>query len=409
MGRYAITAQFQPFSFQERIAPLQIYKQEYDIVNEGLAALGENANAYAQYIDPNSQAGKALAEYNNQLSQVANDLSANGLKAVSRNTLYNLRRQYNSNIKQINGAAQNLATMYDQYRALSMKDPSLMIGKMPSVDELIANPNARPYMISGNDLYNQSASLGQSSQINSEEDLNAYIQQVAQSNGIENLGDQSQALSLIKQGLLAGRNARIAKIQEKQADLEMKDYYDQLKQARSYKYNNSLIWNRAAAQKSVNTHKASLSSSTRAIKTSSGVRYMKYPKGTWRVQGDNQYFYDGDYGARSDTAKKAIENTKATNVRFEDLTPENKLRALDYLGIDRPSDIRNIDSYTEELLPYLNEFTYAQYIPQKKREDAEFVITSRTIGRDTAGNSISDNIIDTSEEDANAVVSDYIG
>ncbi len=387
MGRYAITAQFQPFSFQERIAPLQIYKQEYDIVNEGLAALGENANAYAQYIDPNSQAGKALAEYNNQLSQVANDLSANGLKAVSRNTLYNLRRQYNSNIKQINGAAQNLATMYDQYRALSMKDPSLMIGKMPSVDELIANPNARPYMISGNDLYSQSASLGQSSQINSEEDLNAYIQQVAQSNGIENLGDQSQALSLIRQGLLAGRNARIAKIQEKQADLEMKDYYDQLKQARSYKYNNSLIWNRAAAQKSVNTHKASLNSSkTTAVPNGKGgTSYIRHFNGTYYTNGDKTYTYGKDFGNTQEDAVKKIQTDKMQVVPIHKLSYEHKLQALSALNINTDSLVSNddIDDAIDQYMPYLSNYVYREYIGGKKSKDNEFAMTGTGVLRDT--------------------------
>lgn len=396
MGRYAITAQFQPFSFQERIAPLQIYKQEYDTVNEGLAALGENANAYAQYIDPNSQAGKALAEYNNQLSQVANDLSANGLKAVSRNTLYNLRRQYNSNIKQINGAAQNLATMYDQYRALSMKDPSLMIGKMPSVDELITNPNARPYMISGNDLYSQSASLGQSSQINSEEDLNAYIQQVAQSNGIENLGDQTQALSLIRQGLLAGRNARIAKIQEKQADLEMKDYYDQLKQARSYKYNNSLIWNRAAAQKSVNTHKATLSSGkTTAVSNGrGGTSYIRHFNGTYYTNGDKTYTYGKDFGNTQEDAVKRIQTDKMQVVPIHKLSYEHKLQALGALNINTDSLVSNddIDDAIDQYMPYLSNYVYREYIGGKRGKDNEFAMTGTGVLRDTY-----------TEEDADAI------
>lgn len=155
MPNYAITANYQPFSFQERIAPLQMLKQEYDTVAQGLATLGEEANSWQQYIDPNSRSGQKLAAYNQALSTTADSLSKEGLKAVSRNALFNLRRAYNSDIAQINKAAQTLSGIYDQYRNMSAKDQSLMIGSMPTVDDLVDNPAASPVMVSGMQLYAQ--------------------------------------------------------------------------------------------------------------------------------------------------------------------------------------------------------------------------------------------------------------
>lgn len=407
MGRYAITAQFQPFSFQERIAPLKLYKEEYDKVNEGLALLGEEANAYSRYIDPNSESGKALAAYNEQLNQVANDLSANGLKAVSRNTLYNLRRNYNSTIKGINDAAKGLATMQEQYRALAMKDPTLMIGRMPTVDDLLKNPNAVPYTISGASLYEQAAATGASTDFRSPEEVQEAILQVAQANGIDALEDQSKAIAMIQKGINDGYNTRRAKLADKQADYALKDYYATKLENLRNSHRMSQIAYSGIQQRLTKATPSAGNSSTRAIQTKNGTKYARYPKGTYRIKGDQEFLYDGDYGARSESAKAAINDSKAKVVKFKDLTEENKLRVLDYLGIDRPSMNENMDSYLEDWMPYIDEFTYTQYIPERKKDEAEFSITSRTIGRDTSGYSFGFESEDTSDRDADAVSEAY--
>lgn len=153
MPNYAINTVYQPFSFQERMAPLQMMKEEYDNLGLTLSQLGEEANAWGQYIDPESRAGKTIELYNNTLREVADDLTKNGLKAVSRNTLFGLRRMYNNDVSKINKAAQSLASMYDTYRQAGMKDPSLMMGRMPTVDDLLDNPSAQPVAVSGEGLY----------------------------------------------------------------------------------------------------------------------------------------------------------------------------------------------------------------------------------------------------------------
>ena len=389
MGRYAITAQFQPFSFQERIAPLKLYKEEYDKVNEGLALLGEEANAYSRYIDPNSESGKALAAYNEQLNQVANDLSANGLKAVSRNTLYNLRRNYNSTIKGINDAAKGLATMQEQYRALAMKDPTLMIGKMPTVDDLLKNPNAVPYTISGASLYEQAATTGASTDFRSPEEVQEAILQVAQANGIDALEDPSKAIAMIQKGINDGYNTRRAKLADKQADYELKDYYDQLKQQRSYKYNNSLIWSRAAAQKSVNTHKAGLTGGkgTAVSNGRGGVDYIRHFNGTIYTRGDKTYAYDKDFGnAQKDEATSARKDSRAKVINYDNLSYEHKLQALNNIGVNTSdfTDEAEVDEAMIRYAPYLANYVYGEYVDPKGK-DSEFWMSGIGVLRDTYG------------------------
>ncbi len=226
MGRYAITAQFQPFSFQERIAPLQAYKQEYDNVTNTLATLGEEAGALQQYLDPNSESGQKVQAYNSALEKAAQDLSANGLKAVSRNALFNLRRQYNGDIAKIKSATANYQTMQDTLRKASIQDPTLMIGNVPTVDDLVRDPNAKPFILSGDKLFAQAAGIGSSLDLNStQEDVLAAMQQVAESSGIENLANPEQALSIIQSGILNGLGAKRSKFAEEEAKLAMKNAY----------------------------------------------------------------------------------------------------------------------------------------------------------------------------------------
>lgn len=156
------SAVFNPFSYQELLAPIQDYQQAYNQMQEGLYAAGEEANQWQQYINADEAAGRTLREYNDTLSRMSSDLSQNGLKAINRNSLLNLRRTYNDKIRPINDAAKTLSGMYDNYRQMLSKDQTLMRGAMPTVSELVENPGATPHMVSGSSLYNQGAQAAKS-------------------------------------------------------------------------------------------------------------------------------------------------------------------------------------------------------------------------------------------------------
>ena len=151
------SAVFDPFSYQEMLAPLMQAQTAYDQMQDNMLVLGEEANTYKQLIDTDPEASKTLQEYNNTLESMANQLSTQGLKAVNRNSLLNLRRRYNRDVKPINDAAKTLAGLQDMYRNAYAKDQTLMKGAMPTISELVANPGAMPHMVSGNSLYNQGA------------------------------------------------------------------------------------------------------------------------------------------------------------------------------------------------------------------------------------------------------------
>ena len=241
MPIHGITATYQPFSFQERLAPLQMMKEEYDKVNESLALYDEQANQYYQFLDDNSKA--IVDQYKNTLSKVAGDMASSGLKAVNRNTLNSLRRVYANDILPIQQAAQTAGTMYAQIREMQMKDPTLMVQSVPTVSELRQNPMAVPSLVSGAKLqadgadaamqlrgvdYDQIARYlsGDTSAIPK---LNAAAQRIADNYGVSS----DQAMGYIVNGIMNGLGTRATQldITKQKADIE----FD--KQMRLARYN----------------------------------------------------------------------------------------------------------------------------------------------------------------------------
>lgn len=235
MPAHGIRAVYQPFSLQERMAPLNMMKEEYDKVNEGLADLEMTTNQVAQYIDPSSQAGQTLAAYNKMLEDTAGTLSREGLKGVSRTALYNLRRAYQSQIAPINEGAKNYAALQAQIKQMQWKDPTIMVNDMPTLDEYIKNPNALPNLVSGAQLHQEGATAalqlqgvdydtisrylkGDSSAIPS---LNQTVQRIAQSYGVSS----QQALDYISRGVIAGLGERATKLDMARQEADMKFDY----------------------------------------------------------------------------------------------------------------------------------------------------------------------------------------
>lgn len=183
----AIRSKYQPFSFQERIAPLMALQEQYDKTNENLMALGEQATQYYQYLDPETR--KAVDRYNQELDSVAGSLASEGMKAVSRNTLTKLRTMYNNEVKPINAAAQTLAKMYEDQRnlenRLNASGQRLFTSGMPTVKDLLENPGAAPNNVSSGALYTQGMQASKSTSLRKfsetafgSEIINGYINTV---------------------------------------------------------------------------------------------------------------------------------------------------------------------------------------------------------------------------------------
>lgn len=230
----AIRSKYQPFSFQERITPLLMLKEEYDKIDEGLSALGEAANQYYQFLDPETK--KEVDAYNATLENVAGSLASEGLKAVSRNTLNNLRRQYNTKVKPIQEAAQTIGTIQAQIREMQMKDPTLMVQSVPSVKDIMADPNARPSLVSGTKLMQDGATAAAQLEGVSYDQLRRYLQgdvnaipgiqetidRIARDNNIST----EQAMGYISRGITTGLGERAARYEQKAQEKALDYEYD---------------------------------------------------------------------------------------------------------------------------------------------------------------------------------------
>lgn len=231
MPGHGVKVVYQPFSLQERMAPLAMMKEEYDKINEGLAELGLSANQVAQYIDPNSQAGQTLAAYNKILEDTAGTLSKEGLKGVSRTALYNLKRTYQSQIAPINEGAKNYFTLQAKIKEIQWKDPTIMVSGMPTLDEYIKNPNALPNLISGTQLMQEGATAALAlpgvtyeqlsrylnGDVSAIPDLNKTAQSIANNYGVST----EEGLAYIQRGIMSGLGKRATELDMKQQQIDM--------------------------------------------------------------------------------------------------------------------------------------------------------------------------------------------
>lgn len=153
-----IGARYNPYSFDDMLKPLAMAQQEYNTVQEGLAALTDSSNQFSRYLE-GTQAGERVKQYNQAIDEAVNDMAKNGLRKTNRDTLLGLKRQYNNDIAKINQSAAQLDTLYKGVQQAQMqasaKGDRLFVANMPTVDDLLTNPSAAPVMVSASGLEQQ--------------------------------------------------------------------------------------------------------------------------------------------------------------------------------------------------------------------------------------------------------------
>ena len=153
-----IGARYNPYSFDDMLKPLAMAQQEYNTVQEGLAALTDSSNQFSRYLE-GTEAGDRVRQYNQAIDAAVTDMAKNGLRRTNRDTLLGLKRQYNNDIAKINQSAAQLDTLYKGVQQAQMqaaaKGDKLFVANMPNVDELLVNPSAAPLMVSASGLEQQ--------------------------------------------------------------------------------------------------------------------------------------------------------------------------------------------------------------------------------------------------------------
>lgn len=384
---------YQPFSLQERMAPLNMMKEEYDTVNEGLSELGMTANQVAQYIDPASQAGQTLAQYNKLLDDTASTLSREGLKGVSRTTLQNLRRMYQKQVAPINESAKNYASLQAKIKEMQWKDPTIMVEGMPTLDDYIKNPNALPNLVPGSLLMKEGADAayqlegvdydtisrymrGDNSAI---PNLDKTIQQIAQSHGVTS----QQAFDYISRGVLNGLGERATKLdmQRQAADLEY-GYKMKALGAQEAKERRIAAIKHGYSMAEIQERNKGKAGSSRSGSGSGrgGASYLNQVDGVVYAKGQDERLLSDNKAVG-----ELMNSTKARYKSFMNLDKENKVRVLRALGADVTEDSStfDIENAMMDFESELSNYTYMEY-RDKKDKNNEFFMIPNKVRRDTS-------------------------
>lgn len=392
---------YQPFSLQERMAPLNMMKEEYDTVNEGLSELGINANQVAQYIDPASQAGQTLAQYNKLLDDTASTLSREGLKGVSRTTLQNLRRMYQKQVAPINESAKNYASLQAKIKEMQWKDPTIIVEGMPTLDDYIKNPNTLPNLVPGNKLMKEGVDAAYQLEGVDYDTISRYmggdnsaipgldktVEQIAQSYGISS----QQALNYISRGVLTGLGERATKLdmQRQAADLEY-GYKMKALGAQEAKERRTAALKHGYSMAEIQERNKGKASSSRSGSGSgrSGASYLNQVDGVVYAKGQDERLLSDNK-----SVGELMNSTKARYTSFMNLDKENKVRVLRALGADVTEDSStfDIENAMMDFESELSNYTYMEY-RDKKDKNNEFFMIPNKVRRDTSTNEDDDEL-----------------
>lgn len=166
MANYSLTvgSNFEPFSFERFVQPLQMYGEAYREIEDNLSALETAAGEWEQKANEQSDpiAHAQYLKYAEDLRQQADDLSKYGLNPATRRKMLGMRKRYSSEIVPIAEAWTRRQQLADEQRAAWLQDPSVRFStdfKTASLDDLLANPNANYDPLSGKWIESEAATL----------------------------------------------------------------------------------------------------------------------------------------------------------------------------------------------------------------------------------------------------------
>lgn len=160
MANYSlvVNSKFQPFSFDRYLQPYQIYGQNYKEIEEQYTDLSTKAGIWDslanKQTDPHTY--KMYKTYANDLENQASQLASEGLNAVSRKNMLNMRARYSKEIIPIEQAYNQKSKLAEEQRKLRAANPSIMFDRdfsSISLDDLLDNPELSYTSVSGDDLY----------------------------------------------------------------------------------------------------------------------------------------------------------------------------------------------------------------------------------------------------------------
>lgn len=154
------TSNFKPFTYEEMVKPLLLYKQEEEARQQAYLDLQEKASTLEALAasEKDAEAYGAYTAYKNRLREVADAMAKNGLTRQN-NQVFNLRKSYINDIKPLNDLLEKRNKLVEEQRA-NNKDGtniySIDYGDM-SLAEMKRNPTQTYNTLNGNVIRAMSA------------------------------------------------------------------------------------------------------------------------------------------------------------------------------------------------------------------------------------------------------------
>lgn len=187
-----IDSSFSPFTLQEMMTPMLMYKDVFEKEEAAYDELNRKAGDFeylAKTLPEGSQARTIYEGYANDLKAQADDFSQNGLSMNNRRALMGLKRRYASEIGRLEKASAAMDEEKKYRRQMAQKDTSLLYANDNlTIDSFLDGNTPNLYSVSGDDLYKrgaQAATSASSRIYNNTEvsNLTKYYQELTQTQG----------------------------------------------------------------------------------------------------------------------------------------------------------------------------------------------------------------------------------
>lgn len=148
MANYSliINSRFNPFSYQEMLAPVLMATQAHQELENQYGELSTKANIWEEMANEQTDpyAYKMYKTYANDLENQAGQLAREGLNAASRRDMLNMRARYSKEITPIETAYKRREELAAEQRKASLSNPTMFYQRNAStmsLDDFIRNPS----------------------------------------------------------------------------------------------------------------------------------------------------------------------------------------------------------------------------------------------------------------------------
>lgn len=162
---FVVDSTFRPFTFDEMVKPLLLYKEAYDKAKEEYKEL-EDAEDFSYLLDntvPEDDRARQIYEgYINERNPLFDDFSRNGLSVSNQRGLLGLRSRYRKDIGRLKKADELMKEIMKTHRDLKTRDDSIIFASEDyNLSDYLDGNVPNNYYVSGNSLYTKGAIAGE--------------------------------------------------------------------------------------------------------------------------------------------------------------------------------------------------------------------------------------------------------